>query len=342
MINQEKVLNFAKTILAIDSPSGFTFNIINFLEKECLNRHLDYAKSPKGNLIITIPGKNDYRVGLSAHVDTLGAMVRSINGDGTLKFSVIGGPILPTYDGEYCKVYTREGKVYSGTFLSNAAAVHVHDQARTLPRDALNMHIRLDEIVKNANEVKALGINSGDFIAVEAKTIITDNGFIKSRFLDDKISVAILFAFIDYILENKLTPTNHLTFIISTYEEEGHGASSIPAVDELLAVDMGCIGLDLNGNEYSVSVCAKDSSGPYDYQMTNRLIELAKAAQLQYVVDIFPFYSSDVSVALRGGANIKGALIGPGVGASHGMERTHWQAVDNTIKLLIAYLTKYI
>lgn len=339
-MDKDFLFNFAKKILSIDSPSGFTKNIINFLEEECKMRNLNYEKNKKGNLIISIKGTNDYTIGLSAHVDTLGAMVRSIKSDGTLSFTPIGGPILPTYDGEYCKVYTREGKIYTGTFLSDAPAVHVFDNARSLTRDEKNMHVRLDEITRSKQDTLQLGINSGDFIAVDPKTVITENGFIKSRFLDDKISVAILFTLIDHLQKNNITPTNNLKLIISTYEEVGHGASSIPDVDELIAVDMGCIGMDLNCTEYDVSICAKDGSGPYDFDITNELIDLSKDLKLNYVVDIYPFYSSDVSAALRGGNNIKGGLIGPGVSASHGMERTHYQAVEATLKLLVAYITK--
>lgn len=339
-MNKELILNFAKQILSIDSPSGFTKNIIDFLENFCIEKGLTYEKSKKGNLIITIQGKLNYVTGLSAHVDTLGAMVRSVKGDGTLAFTPIGGPILATYDGEYCKVYTRDGKAYSGTFLSNAPSVHVFDNAQSLSRDDKNMHIRLDEIVKSKKDTLDLGIDAGCFIAVDPKTIITENGFIKSRFLDDKISVAILFGLIDHIITNNIIPTNTLKLIISTYEEVGHGASNIPNVDELISVDMGCVGLDLNCTEYDVSICAKDSSGPYDYELTNTLINLAKVNKLNYAIDIYPHYGSDVSAALRGGNNIRGGLIGPGVSASHGMERTHYQAVENTLKLLIAYISK--
>ena len=340
MINKDYILDFARNILAIDSPSGYTFNIINYLEGICKDKNLAFEKNKKGNLIITIPGKNDYTIGLSAHVDTLGAMVRSIRGDGTLAFTTIGGPILPTYDGEYCKVYTRDNRVYTGTFLSDSPAVHVFEDARSKERNEKNMHIRLDEITKSKDDTLKLGISGGDFIAVDPKTVITENGFIKSRFLDDKISVAILFGLIDYLETNKITPVNTLKLIISTYEEVGHGAANIPAVDELLSVDMGCIGLDLACTEYDVSICAKDGSGPYDYDMTSTLINIAKELKLNYAVDIYPFYSSDASAALRAGNNIRGALIGPGVAASHGMERTHWQGVENTLKLLIGYITK--
>ncbi|NLM32893.1 MAG: M42 family metallopeptidase [Acholeplasmataceae bacterium] len=338
----EQTLNFileqAKKILDIDSPSGYTDKAIEYLENFCKDNNLSYEKNKKGNLIVTIPGKTNYVIGLSAHVDTLGAIVRSINGDGTLRFSVIGGPLLPTLDGEYCKIYTRDNKVYTGTFLSNAPSAHVHESARSLTRDEKNMHIRIDAITKSKQDTLALGIETGNFIAIDPKTTITQEGFIKSRFLDDKISVAILLGLINYIKQHNLEIIPTLKIIFSTYEEVGHGASHIPEVDELIAVDMGCIGEDLNCTEQDVSICVKDSSGPYDYKMVNKLIQLAKENNLNYAVDVYPFYGSDVSAALRGGNNIKGALIGPGVHASHGMERTHIKAVENTLKLLIAYI----
>lgn len=338
----EQTLNFileqAKKILDIDSPSGYTDKAIEYLENFCKDNNLSYEKNKKGNLIVTIPGKTNYVIGLSAHVDTLGAIVRSINGDGTLRFSVIGGPLLPTLDGEYCKIYTRDNKVYTGTFLSNAPSAHVHESARSLTRDEKNMHIRIDAITKSKQDTLALGIETGNFIAIDPKTTITQEGFIKSRFLDDKISVAILLGLINYIKQHNLEIIPTLKIIFSTYEEVGHGASHIPEVDELIAVDMGCIGEDLNCTEQDVSICVKDSSGPYDYKMVNKLIQLAKENNINYAVDVYPFYGSDVSAALRGGNNIKGALIGPGVHASHGMERTHIKAVENTLKLLIAYI----
>lgn len=334
------ILAFAKQILEIPSPSGYTKNIIEFLANYCQQKHMSYEITRKKNLMIYFPGEDNYQIGLSAHVDTLGAMVRSISSDGTLKFSTIGGPILPTYDGEYCMVLTRDGKTFHGTFLSNSPAAHVFKDATTLPRNQETMHIRLDENVKDKEDVIKCGIGPGDFIAVDPKTVITESGFIKSRFLDDKISVAILFALMDHIQTTKMKLKHSLTFIISTYEEVGHGATSIPDLNEMIAVDMGCIGEDLSCTEYDVSICAKDSFSPYDFDLTNQLVAVAKKAKLPYVLDIYPYYASDVSAALRGGNNIKGGLIGPGVSASHGMERTHQDAVAATLQLLIAYLSQ--
>jgi len=336
---KDYVLNFAQQLLAIDSPSGYCMKAIQFVQEEA--ERLGYATSSnkKGNLVIDIPGDSDKTVGLSAHVDTLGLMVRSVKADGTLAFTTVGGPILPTYDGEYCRIHTRDGKVYTGTILGNATSIHVHKEAATAKRDSDTMHVRIDERVENKEDVLKLGIQNGDFIAIDPKIQVTEAGFVKSRFLDDKISVACMVGILAHLKAAQLGVRHNTKVIISTYEEVGHGSSQIPAeIEELIAVDMGCIGDDLACTEYDVSICAKDASGPYDYALTSRLIELAKGEELNYVVDIYPMYGSDVSAALRGGNDIRGALIGPGVAASHGMERTHWEGLDSTIRLLLAYL----
>lgn len=338
MPNKEYILNFAKEILAIPSPSGFCKQVIKRVEEETNKYGLAFETTPKGNGIITIPGKDDYVVGLSAHVDTLGAMVRSISST-TLKFTAIGGPIWATMDGEYCTVHTRDGKEYTGTILSTSPAAHVYKDSGSKDRKPETMEIRLDEIVKSKEDIQKLGIEVGNFISIDPKTTITESGFIKSRFLDDKINVASLFGLIDYLHRKKITPKHTIKIVISTYEEVGHGASWIPQdINEMIAVDMGCIGDDLSCTEYDVSICAKDSSGPYDYDIVNELVKISKKEKLQYAVDIYPYYGSDVSAALRGGNNIKGGLIGPGVHASHGMERTHYQAIENTVKLLVEYV----
>ena len=337
-LDRQYILDLAKEILMIPSPSGYPLEIIPRITEEEKKYNLETEKTKKGNLIITYPGSTDYTVGLSVHVDTLGAMVRSISGNGDIKFTAIGGPSWPTLDGEYCSIITRDGKTYTGTFLSTSPAVHVFKDAGTKPRDPENMYVRIDEVVKSKEDVLALGVEVGNFIFIDPKTTITKSGFVKSRFLDDKINVASIFGLIKYLKENDITPKYTLKFIISTYEEVGHGAAYIPALDELIAVDMGCIGDDLTCTEFDVSICPKDSSGPYDYELTNRLIDLAKANNINHAVDIYPYYGSDVSAANRGGNDFKGALMGPGVHASHGMERTHIDGITATIDLLLNYL----
>lgn len=335
------VLDLLKDILSTDSPSGFTHHVMDKIENYTLNLGYAFSKTQKGNGIIEILGEDSSKtIGISAHVDTLGAMVRSIKSDGRLAFTKVGGPILATLDSELCKIYTRDGKIYSGTFFSTTPAIHVYQEASTAPRQEETMEVILDEIVKSKEDTQKLGIANGDYICIDPKTVITENGFIKSRFLDDKLSVAIIFGVLKYFKDHNILPKYNIKVLISTFEEVGHGMAYIPNdITEMLAVDMGCIGKDLTCSEYDVSICAKDSSGPYDYEMTSKLVNLAKENNIQYAIDIYPSYSSDASAALRGGNNIKAALIGSGVFASHGYERSHYQGVENSMKLLTLYLT---
>lgn len=337
--DKSAVLQFAKALLNIDSPSGYTKHAIEFVKEQVTSLGYTCEQDRKGNLHIFVKGKSDEKtIGLSAHLDTLGLMVRSIQNDGTLAITNIGGPTLPTLDSEYCRIITRDEKIYSGTILCHAASKHVHPDASDAKRDLDTLYIRIDEMVKTKQDVEALGIQNGDFIAIDTKVQFTDSEFIKSRFLDDKISVAALYGYLLYLNQHNIIPAYDLILVLSTYEEVGHGASYLPPqITELLAIDMGCIGLDLACSEYDVSICAKDKTGPYDYDMTNRLIHLAKQHKLSYAVDIYPMYGSDVSAARVAGNNIAGALIGPGVQASHGMERTHYQAVEQTMHLIAAY-----
>ena len=238
-INTEYILTFAKEILTIDSPSGYSLEIVPRIMEEAKRFGLEMERTKKGNLIITYPGLTDYTIGLSVHVDTLGAMVRSISGNGEIKFTTIGGPIWPTLDGEYCTILTRDNRRYTGTFLSTSPAAHVFKDASSKARNPENMYVRIDEVVKEKEDVTNLGIEVGNFIFIDTKTTITDSGYIKSRFLDDKINVASMFGLIDALKSSNTTPKSTLKFIISTYEEVGHGASYIPEMDEMIAVDMG-------------------------------------------------------------------------------------------------------
>jgi len=339
--NEQYFKEVLSDILGIDSPTGFTGKVTAKLKEYIDGMSYDNFVTKKGNLIVSLKGAGDKTVGISAHVDTLGLVVRGFKPDGTLSFSKVGGATLPTLDGEYCKLYTRCGKIYTGTILANSTASHVYTDAADAKRDDKNMHIRLDEEVTTDDEAKALGILAGDFICFDPKTLITDKGFIKSRFLDDKMGVALILSLLKHFKDEGITPAHSLCVVFSTYEEVGHGMSHLPMdVDEFVAVDMGCIGDDLGGTEYGVSICAKDSSGPYDYELTSRLIGLARDAGLSYAVDIYPMYGSDVSAALYAGHDVRGGLIGPGVAASHGMERSHLRACENAFKLLCLYLTK--
>ncbi|TBL80490.1 M42 family metallopeptidase [Paenibacillus thalictri] len=334
------MLELLETLLLTPSPSGYCHHIMSKVEAEAGKLGFVMTYTNKGNGIITVPGLNQDRViGLSAHVDTLGAMVRSIKETGKLRFTPVGGYMMGAIENEYCQIHTRDGRVYDGTILTTKPSVHVFTDARELKREEAVMEIRLDEPVTSKAEVERLGIGVGDFVSFDPRAQIKANGFVKSRHLDDKASVAALFGLLELIARERLVPQHTLKFVITTYEEVGHGAAYLPDdMTELIAVDMGAIGDDLSCTEFDVSICAKDSSGPYDYGMTSKLIELAKREGLSYAVDIYPQYGSDASAALRGGQNIRAALVGPGVHSSHGMERTHVQAIEHTAALLAAYI----
>lgn len=341
-INQAYVLEFLERLLNTPSPSGFTHHIMQMIANQASELGCPITYTKKGAGIITIKGKDPSRViGLSAHVDTLGAMVRAIKPNGALRFTSVGGFMMGAVENEYCQIHTRDGRSYDGTILTSKPSVHVYPDARELKREEAVMEIRLDEDVKSADDVKKLGIRVGDFISFDPRAQFKANGFIKSRHLDDKAGVAALFGLIELMHREGIVPAHTLKLVISSYEEVGHGAAFLPPdIDELLAVDMGAMGDDLSCTEYDVSICAKDSSGPYDYRMTSQLIRLAERDGLRFAVDIYPQYGSDASAALRGGSNIRAALIGPGVHASHSMERTHQEAIWNTIALLAAYVTE--
>ena len=336
---RDRLMDAAKRLLAVDSPSGFTHNAVETAEHMARLAGYETRRTNKGNLIIDVPGREGGKeIGLCAHIDTLGLMVRSLTGDGMLKITKVGGPLLPTLDGEYCRIYTRGGKVYTGTILSLSPAVHVFEDAATRPREEKELAVRIDEKVKSREDVEALGIAPGDFVCFDPKTEVTDSGFLKSRFIDDKGSAACLLTMLDLAAEQGLRPRYHTQVCLTVHEEVGHGGATLPVVDELLAVDMGCVGDDLSCTEYQVSICAKDSNGPYDYGMVSRLVELARDNGVDYAVDIYPRYGSDVAVAWCAGMDARGALIGPGVHASHGMERTHFDGMKATIDLVGLYL----
>lgn len=339
-LNRAYMIERLEELLNIPSPSGFCMEIMKHLELEVDRLGYKMEQTPKGTGIITIPGRTEGKViGISAHVDTLGAMVRSIKPKGMIRFTSIGGYTMESVEGEYCQIHTRDGRRYEGTVLTTKPSVHVYSDARDMKREEANMEIRIDEAVSSKEDTEQLGISVGDFISWDPRVRILPNGWIKSRHLDDKASVAALLGFMEWLQREGKQPLHTIKLVISTYEEVGHGASYIPEeITEFIAVDMGALGEDLSGSEKHVSICAKDSSGPYDYGMTTKLIELAKREELPYAVDIYPHYGSDATAALRGGSNIRAALLGPGVHASHGMERSHADAIVNTAALLLAYV----
>jgi putative aminopeptidase FrvX len=340
--NQDYTLGLLERLLRTPSPTGFTHRILRELSEETERLGFRMERLAKGGGVVTVQGTPGSAprgaLCLSAHVDTLGAMVRSIASDGTLKLTILGGYMMQSIENEYCFVHTREGKTIPGTILPSKPSVHVYPEARDQKREEANYFVRLDEPVNGVEDVKRLGIGAGDYISLDPRPVFFPNGYVKSRHLDDKAGVAVLFTLLEGMARTGTRPLRDLVFLISNYEEIGHGSSYVPSsVEEMLAVDMGAIGDDLTCTERDVSICAKDSTGPYDYGMTQRLVAHAERLGLGYAVDIYPRYGSDASAALRGGHNIRAALVGPGVHASHGMERTHRDALRNAYQLIAAF-----
>lgn len=327
-----------KELLAIPSPTGYCGRIMERIRREAEHLGIAFEQLPTGTGLLTVPGEREEVLGLTAHVDTLGAMVRSVKDNGKLRITPLGGYAMQSIENEYCLVHTRNGKAVSGTIQTTHPSVHVYADAREMKREETVMEIRLDEDTSSRAETEALGIRTGDFVSFDPRIQVQENGWIKSRHLDDKAGVASVFGMLELLKRTGRKPARTLKVLITAYEEVGHGAAYLPSdIRELLAVDMGAMGDDLSCTEKMVSICAKDSSGPYDYEMVSKLIALADREGLAYAVDIYPFYGSDASAARRAGSNIRAALIGPGVHASHAMERTHTEALVQTAALLAAY-----
>jgi putative aminopeptidase FrvX len=338
------MMDFLVQLLKTPSPTGYTEKALHLVRETLANLKLDTRFNTKGGLIATWQGKANTRGrALMAHVDTLGAMVKEIdNGTGRLRLSKLGGLTWNSVEGEACSVITNGGRIYRGTILPRKASVHVHggaDVERGERSDA-TMVVRLDAKVFSGAETRQLGIEVGDFVAFDPRVEVTDTGFIRSRHLDDKASVACIVAACKALLDAGLRPTQRTTILISHFEEVGHGASTgIPAeVKEVLAVDMAAVGPGQNSDEYSVGICVKDSGGPYSLEVKQQLIQLCQNADIPYKLDIYPFYGSDVGPMWRSGADVIAGLIGPGVDASHHYERTHMDSLIATVRLIIEFM----
>lgn len=331
----------AATLLSIDSPSGFTHNAAAWVKSAFEALGFSAQITVKGGVLIDLGGadENDALL-LEAHADTLGAMVAEVKGSGHLRLTGLGGMQPENAEAENVRIHTRTGKIYEGTCQLCNASGHVNGDYSSTKRSWSTMEILLDEDVHSADETRALGIEVGDMVCFEPRTRRTSSGYLKSRFLDDKLSVGVLLGFAKYMADHQLAPARKVYAHVTVYEEVGHGGSaSVPAgVTEAISVDMGCIGTGLQCTEHQVSICVKDSGGPYSYDVVGKLIDAAKESGADYALDVYPYYGSDVEATLRSGVDIRHGLIGPGVYASHGYERSHIDGVYNTIKLLCGYL----
>lgn len=331
----------ASALLAIDSPTGFTKNAALWVHSAFTALGYDAHITKKGGVIADLggPAGNDGLL-LCAHTDTLGGMVRQIKSNGRLKLTGLGGMEPNNGECENVRVYTRDGRIYEGTLYLCNPSVHVNDDYHTARRTWESTEVVLDEDVHSEADARKLGIEVGDIVCFDPRTRRTASGYLKSRFLDDKLSVGILLAFAKYLKDNAVSLPRHLWVHVTVYEEVGHGAcASVPAgISEAISVDMGCVGDGCQCTEHQCSICAKDSRGPYNYEVVGKLIAAAKREQADYAVDVYPHYGSDVDATLNAGADVRHGLIGSGVFASHGYERSHMDGVRNTLLVLKGYL----
>ncbi len=339
-IDEKYLLDSFKRIVETPSPVGYYVKLNPVLKEMAAQLGLEVTFDNKSTAYITLEGEdNSKTVLLGAHADTLGFVVRCIDANGMLSLRKLGGVSMASVEGETVRVFTRDGREYTGLAICKSHSAHVFDDAHTLVRDENTIKVLLDENVKSKADVQALGIQNGDFIAVEPRLQITEKGYVKSRFIDDKGAVACCFAALKYMVENNLKPKYRTLIAIPYYEEIGLGGTYVPeGVSEYVAVDIGLIGPENDGNEFAVSICAKDAAAPYDFELTNRIIEYAKKAGCDYVVDTFYHYGTDANAAVRAGNNLKQAAFGMAVYCSHGMERTHISGLTGTANLVLAYM----
>ena len=331
-------------LLNTASPTGHAEEAIILLEDAFAHfPEVKLERTKKGALLATLPGKKSGPgplKGLTAHVDTLGAMVKLIKPNGRLELSPIGGFAWASVEGEGCRVHTRKDGTIRGSLMPVKASVHVHNDApREEKRTSSNMEVRLDERVTTVEETRSLGIEVGDFVSFDPRVEL-NHGFVRSRHLDDKAAVAILMSAVEALHHAGLKPAAETSLLLTNYEEVGLGGSSdVPAsVEEFVAVDMAAIGEGQNSDEFHPSLCVKDGAGPYHHGLSNKLRDLAERYDIPYKTDIYVYYSSDAGSYARAGGSAAIALIGPGVDASHHYERTHHDALVATTQWVLAYL----
>ena len=340
--DEQYLINTFTSLVGVDSTTGKCDEIEKLVVK--MIEELGYKPyvTHKGGVIVELEGEGNPIV-VTAHLDDIGLMVRHVNSDGTLKVCPIGG-LYPIYSvSENVRVYTRDNKVFTGVLGRNPNSIHVSEEELRKSAGEFDKDIRivLDEPVKSKQEVYDLGIEVGDIIALEPRTQYV-NGYLKSRFVDDKAAVAILFTALKTIKEENMTFNRKVYFYFAEYEEIGHGTTWLPeGVKDVLAVDIAPIGDEQTSDEMKVSIFAKDSRFPYHYQMSNELREVARENKINYVMDVFtPHYGTDADGSVLAGYDIRHAAIGFGTRNSHGYERTHIKGLEETYDLLMAYLLK--
>lgn len=339
-IDEKYLIDCFQTIVNTPSPVGYYVQLNPVLERIAADLGYTLTYDNKSTAYLTVPGEDTSKtVLLGAHADTIGMVVRTIDSNGMIRVRQLGGVNYGSLEGETVTLHTRDGRSYTGLFACQSHSVHVFDDARTLERSEKTMVVLLDHKVSSKEDVLKLGIRNGDFISVDPRCQLTETGYLKSRFIDDKGAIACVFAGLKYMKENHLKPKYNTIFAFPYGEEIGFGGTYVPAgVSEYVAIDIGLIGPDYDGDEYKVSICAKDNAAPYDYELTNRLLSYAEKAQVDVALDIFYRYGTDGNAAVRAGNNLRAGAFGMAVYCSHGMERTHITGLLGTVNLMLAYV----
>ena len=336
----QDILDYFKRMVEIPSPVAYYTLMNPVMEQLAGELDCEVTYDNKHTAYIALDGEDNGRtVLIGAHLDTLGLIVRKIDADGLIRVRQLGGVNYASLEGETVTIHTRNGRAYTGLMTCQSHSAHVFDDTHTSPRNEKTMMIILDEPVRSKEEVNALGIRHGDLISIDPRCQITPNGYLKSRFIDDKAGVACCLVAIKYLKEHGLKPQYRTVFAFPYVEEIGLGGTYVlPEVSEFISIDIGLIGPGLDGDERKVSICAKDNTTPYDYELTTRLIRLAEQNDIDHAVDVFYSYGADANTALKAGNNLRAAVFGMAVWCSHAMERTHIDGLSGTCDLLLSYL----
>ena len=339
-IDTSFIIDTMQQLIETPSPVGYYVEIKPLIEEYAKNLGYRVTYDNRDTAYISVTGEDTSKtVCVSAHADTLGFMVRGVNADGTLRIRAVGGINFANVEGENVTVHTRGGKKYTGMLVCAHHSAHAYDDAKTMERNENTVFVLLDEDVGCAEGTRGLGIGNGDYISIDPRFTVTESGYIKSRFIDNKAAMACSLFALKYFAENNVKPKYNTVFAFSFYEEIGFGGIHVPnEISEYVAVDIAILGPDSDGSEKKVTVCAKDASMPYDYDLTNRLISAARRCGADYAIDLFYRYGSDASQAIKGGNNVRAAAFGMGVHSSHGVERAHVDGIENTARLMLAYL----
>lgn len=329
-------------LFEIPSPTGYTDTIVRYVSKELTRLGLNVELTRRGAIRALRRGeRSDGARAIVTHLDTLGAQVKRIKQNGRLEIVPIGHWSARFAEGARVNLFSGKG-IYRGTILPLKASGHTfNDEIDAQPVGWQHVELRVDALARFPADLHRLGIEIGDIIAVDPQPEFLENGYIVSRHLDNKAGVAIALATIHAMEKERITTPVDVHFLFTIAEEIGVGASSIlhPEVASMVTVDNGTTAPGQNPDEFGVTIAMADETGPFDFHLTKKLVELCKRNDIVYQKDIFRHYRSDSASALEAGAEVRTALLTFGVDASHGYERIHMHALRSLGELLTAYLS---